>query len=105
MKQRDVWFSDEFFADLEAIHNQIAFAAGLSVANRYVDRIEAFCGGFDLAAERGTRRDDLISGLRIVGFEKRVSLLFLVREDHVLFVHAFYGGQDWEAAFRNEEPD
>jgi toxin ParE1/3/4 len=103
VRRRKVLFSDGFFVDLEGIHNQIAFLAWLTIAHAYIDRIETFCDGFDLASERGTRRDDLLPGLRVIGFEKRVSLLVRVMEDHVLFTRAFYGGQDWEAAFREDD--
>jgi len=35
----------------------------------YVERLEGYCLGFDLASERGHRRDDIREGLRTVGFD------------------------------------
>ena len=50
------------------------------------------------ASERVMRRDDLRSGLRIIGFERRVTLAFVVGERDVLIFRLFYGGPSWEGA-------
>jgi plasmid stabilization system protein ParE len=50
--------------------------------------------------ERGTRRDDLLPGLRTIGFERRVTIAFVVTPDTVLIEGIYYGGQDFEAAIR-----
>ena len=38
-------------------------------------------------------------GLRIVGFERRVTVAFAVGEDIVTILRVFYGGRDWESTF------
>ena len=43
-----------------------------------------------------------IPGLRTTGFERRVTIAFVVASDTVLIEGIFYGGQDFEAAFRGE---
>lgn len=50
-------------------------------------------------------RDDIAVGFRIIGFERRVTIAFVVRDDRVEIERVFYGGQDWEAALRNESDD
>jgi hypothetical protein len=55
------------------------------------------CLGFDTVSERGYRRDD---GLRIVGFERRVTIAFVVDENQVMILRLFYGGQNWEDKFQ-----
>src|SRR5579863_8586630 len=52
---------------------------------------------------RGTQRDDLLPGLRVTGFERRVTVAFVVTDAAVLIEGIFYGGQDFEALFRNRE--
>ena len=64
-----------------------------------IERIEAYCLGFELASERGHRRDDISLGLRIVGFERRVTIAFAVDDDRVTVLRLFYGGQNWEGKF------
>jgi toxin ParE1/3/4 len=55
-----------------------------------------YCLGFDIASERGHRRDDVSPGLRIVGFERRVTIAFVADENQVTILRLFYGGQNWE---------
>jgi len=49
-----------------------------------------------IASERGHRRDDVSPGLRIVGFERRVTIAFVADENQVTILRLFYGGQNWE---------
>ena len=65
----------------------------------YIDRIESYCLGFDLASERSHRCDDISPGLRIVGFERRLTIAFAVDDDCVTILRLFYGGQNWEDKF------
>lgn len=45
---------------------------------------------------RGHHRNDIRPGLRIVGFERRVTIAFCVDESAVTILRVFYGGRDWE---------
>jgi toxin ParE1/3/4 len=49
--------------------------------------------------ERGTRRDDLLPGLRITGYRKSVTIAFRVSPDDGVdsIIGVFYGGQDYES--------
>jgi plasmid stabilization system protein ParE len=49
---------------------------------------------------RGRRRDDIRLGLRIVGFERRATIVFQVLRRDVIIVRIFYGGQEYERALR-----
>lgn len=89
-----VLFAPEAQDDLKDLYLYIAERAGDGRAMAYVERIEAYCLGFSDFPERGTRRDDLFPGLRIVGFEGRVTLAFLVGADTVNFLRVLYGGRD-----------
>lgn len=96
MKQREVVFSPEAMDDLNGLYDWIASVAGVSVALRYVERIETFCMNLDLASERGVLREDIRPGLRVVGFERRLTVAFSVRAETVTIYRLFYGGQNWE---------
>ena len=98
MIRRTVTYAPEAQRDLMALYDQIADAASPNVAFRYVDRVEHWLDGFALASERGARRDDIRPGLRITGFERRLTVAFTVLEDTVVIQRVFYGGQDWAAA-------
>ena len=42
-------------------------------------------------------RDDLLPGLRVVGFERRVSIAFHIDGERVTFDRILYGGRDIDA--------
>jgi len=103
LRTRAVILSPEAQRNLTALYDYIAEVASPAVAGRYLERIEAYVRGFDKAAERGTMRDDIRPGLRIVGFERRVTIAFAVEEARVIVLRLFYGGRDWEAALETPE--
>jgi toxin ParE1/3/4 len=96
MKRREVIFAARATQDLRWIFDIVADAAGPYRAGDYVQRIRRYCEGFDLASERGHRRDDIRAGVRIVGFERRVTIAFAVGDESVEILRVLYGGADWE---------
>lgn len=103
MKRYEVRFQPRAKADLLALYNYIADAAGTGVAEAYIARIEAACLNLQMFPERGTRRDHIRPGLRTMDFERRVTIAFVVQAESVLVVRIFYGGQNFERAL-GEEP-
>ncbi len=71
------------------------------IADGYISRILLFCRSLDMFPNRGTSRDDVLPGLRIVGFERRVTIAFIVTDATVLIEGVFYGGQDWATAIKS----
>ncbi len=96
MKTRTVEFHEDATSDLHALYDWIADVASPETALGYLERIETYCLGFDIASERGQLREDIRPGLRVVGFKKRVTIAFVVEEERVLILRIFYGGQNWE---------
>jgi toxin ParE1/3/4 len=101
MKTYEVSFRPLAEADLLGLYEYIAEASGLTIAGGYIDRLEAACLALETFPERGTRRDDIRPGLRVMGFERRATIIFQVTEGEVVIVRIFYGGQDYEAALRD----
>ncbi len=98
MKERVVEFAPGALEDLRGIYDWIADVSGVETAFGYVDRLETYCRGMSVAAERGQRREDIRPGLRIVGFERRVTIAFTVTETRVTIMRVLYAGRNWEAA-------
>lgn len=96
MIERKIVFAPEARDDLLALYDWISARAGPATALAYIERIEAYCLGFSAASERGHRRDDIRPGLRITGFERRVTVALTVDAKKVTILRLFYGGQDWE---------
>ena len=103
-KQYEVKISPQAERDLEGVSEWIIDQSGfVRTAFNYVRRIRAFITGLKNFPHRGTKRDDLYSGIRIIGFERRVSIAFTVTDDTVLIARIFYGGRDIEALMADDE--
>lgn len=100
MIERRVAFAPEALDDLRLLYDWLADAAGPATALRYVERLEAYCRGFAYAAERGHLRNDIHPCLRVVGFERRVTIAFNVSETQVTTLRLSYGGLNWERQTR-----
>jgi len=70
VKQRLVEFSEDAAADPNSLHDWIAESADPAEALSYIERLEDYCLGFDVAYGRGQRRDKIRPNLRIVGFDR-----------------------------------
>ncbi|MBP0615582.1 type II toxin-antitoxin system RelE/ParE family toxin [Jiella mangrovi] len=94
MKRRSVIYAPEAADDLDWIYGTIAAAASPVVAEGYDLRIRTFCESLEYGAERGSLRTDIRPGLRVIGFERRVAVAFLVEPDRVVILRILYGGAD-----------
>jgi toxin ParE1/3/4 len=93
---REIVFSPEARDDLDRLYDFIAHRAGSPTAMAYTERIMSHCANFAIFPERGRWRDDVRPGLRIIGFERRVTIAFHVTRERVTIDRVFYGGQNWE---------
>lgn len=100
MIARRVVFSEKADSDLLDIYSWIATAAGTSAAERYADRLRHWCSRMDLASERGQLRDDIRPGLRIVAFERRITVALVIEQETVTILRLFGAGRNWETEFR-----
>ncbi|HEY2661104.1 MAG TPA: type II toxin-antitoxin system RelE/ParE family toxin [Caulobacteraceae bacterium] len=100
----NVIFAPEARDDLRKLYLFIAERAGDARALAYVGRTGAYCRGFTDFPERGTRQDDLVPGLRIVGFERRVTIAFHTGPRAVTIDRILYGGRDLGSLFDNDQP-
>lgn len=100
MKQYQAIFAPEARDDLFEVYDWIAAVASPDTALSYIERIETYCLSFTHVAERGKRRDDVRPGMRIVGFERRVTIAFSIKDDRVTILRIFYGGRNWEEIMR-----
>jgi toxin ParE1/3/4 len=96
----EVVFAPEARDDLLKLYDYISARSGPARARAYADRILAYCLGFETFPERGTRRDDLRPGLRVVGFARRVTIAFHISDGTVTIDRVLYGGRDLVAALR-----
>jgi len=105
MKFRIV-FTPEARDDLVELHEYIAEHGNPDRAIAYIERIEKACMSPQTLPNRGTLREDIRPGLRVMGFERRALIAFRVRSKSVAILRIVYGGQSVERAFRQSiKPD
>ncbi|RUM26789.1 type II toxin-antitoxin system RelE/ParE family toxin [Rhizobium vallis] len=80
--------------DVDALLDYLVPVAGEVIAQSYVARLQAFLKGFQIFPQRGTVRDEIRDGLRIVGFERSLSIAFIVEGETVYILRILSGGQE-----------
>jgi toxin ParE1/3/4 len=95
-----VFYRDDAVADLAALYDYIARDNSPEIAIGYIRRTQEACQRLANFPERGRRRDDILPGLRTIGFERRATIAFRVLKTRVEIVTIAYGGRDFEAKLR-----
>ena len=95
MRRRQVTLTPEALDDLDELIEWMGQRVGAEAALAYATRLEDYCAGLAFASERGQRRDDLRPGVRMIGFGRRVAILFAVFDDEVTVLRLHYGGRNW----------
>ncbi len=98
-----VVFTPEAEDQLAELYRYIAAAGSAEVAARYTEAIVAYCEELAAFPHRGTARDDIRSGLRTIGFRRRVVIAFAVLDQTVAIIGVFYGGRDYEAVLSDPQ--
>ncbi len=99
---QSVVFSARAERHLDAIFRYVEAQAGRARAEVFVGGIVAHCQGFEIFPERGSRRDDIRIGLRVVGYRRRVTIVFIVEPETVAILGIYYGGRDYEADLQDD---
>lgn len=105
MRERRVVYLPLAREDLRRIGQWITHRVSKRFAKGYLarirDRIETLCNG----SERGTLRDDVRQGTRVIGIMKSITIAFTVTERDVIVLRVFYGGQDRRRELSDENDD
>ncbi len=90
----EVRFSKRSQADLVSIYEYIAEQSDPARALAYFERIRDYCLTLNRFPERGTAWYHVSRGVRVVGFERRVSIAFRIKSQTVTVLRVLYGGRD-----------
>jgi len=86
-------FTPQAAHDIDQIEAHIAFKESPHVADEYIERLYFRCARIALAPHQGQLQRNRRPGLRITGFERRVSIAFYLRQETVVIVSIAYGGR------------
>lgn len=103
MKRRTVIYTTKAADDLDHIYHIVADASSPVTADRYDRRIRTFCERLEYGSERGTLRDDVRPDLRVIGFEQRLAVAFIVEPERVVILRLFFGGANWQDEFTDND--
>ncbi|MGK9263045.1 type II toxin-antitoxin system RelE/ParE family toxin [Sinorhizobium meliloti] len=96
MRHYTVRLSPEAQTELVHIYGYVVERSGSTdTADRYIERISGFLSSFDVFPERGTIRDEMRPGLRIIGFEGSTSVAFVVEDADVVILRVLAGGREF----------
>lgn len=88
-----VAFTDEAMVHLRSIDRYLTRRFYSASAKRYIERLAAECQSLGEAPHRGRRRDDLATGIRVIGFGRSASIYFKVIDQTVFILGICYGGR------------
>lgn len=71
-------------------------------ASRYIDRILEHCELLTDFPDLGKARDDIAPGVRVTGFERRVTLAYDLTVLQVRILGVYSSAMDWEQLLRDE---
>jgi len=94
MKRYKVIFDQATYDDLIEIYNYLAPRRGNDFARQYIDNIYNHCLEFDIFPERGTLRNEIRQGLRVVGYKRKIAIAFRVKDGTVSIMRILYNGQN-----------
>lgn len=95
-----VYFRPRAELRLTELYDYIAAQSSADIAYDYVEGIRETCMNLATFPERGTKRDDIMPGLRTIGFKRRVTIAFRVLKTRVEIVSIAYGGRNFERELR-----
>lgn len=99
MKTRNVVFTLEAEDDLTEIYDYIADQGAPLSALGFAERIEIFCQSLGHAAERGLNLAANRQGIRAIGFERRVTIVFQISDETVSILRIYRAGRNWSVDF------
>ncbi|MBX9749992.1 MAG: type II toxin-antitoxin system RelE/ParE family toxin [Roseococcus sp.] len=87
-------FAPRAIDQLDALQARIEAEGGQARAPRCLAGLLDYCRSLALFPDRGARRDDIASGLRLVGWRRRAVIALIREGDAVIILDVFHGSQD-----------
>lgn len=107
MSSYTVVFTPEAEQHLADLYHYISQKSSADAALRFTMEIINYCAAMDEFPHRGTLREDIRPGLRIVSFRRNTVIAIAVDDaaSIVTIVGIFYGGRNYEALLGPDDMD
>jgi len=94
-RNSDVRQYHELFSErqLAALERYLAKRFYPANADKFIRRLIAACESLGRTPQIGTLRGKAASGMRVVGFERRVAIYFIFEQEQVIIAGLYYGGR------------
>ena len=89
-------------AQLEEIYRHVSARSGKARADLVVIRLLGACEGLQRFPMRGTARDDLFPGLRVMGYRRQATIAFTIKRNTVTVHGVLWRGRDIDALLASE---
>ncbi len=101
MQRFPVEFRADAVEDIEQLFNYVLETSfDVVTAARFSDRLFERCQKIGNAPFAGVSRDDLGPGIRVVPFERKAVILYVVHDQTVWITNIFSGRRDYAALLR-----
>lgn len=91
MRPAEVVFHPAALRELADLYDYIADRASDSTAEKFADALRQFCLDLATFPERGSVREEVGEGVRIIGFRRSVSVAFILVDDDVVLILGIFG--------------
>ena len=85
---------------LQELYDYIVLQSFPENAASYVYRLMDALERIAIAPFQGTGRDDIGPGFRTTGFERRATILYVVRAEEIIIAGIYHGGRKLPETFR-----
>ena len=89
-----VRFGEAAEEDIAELLEYLVPHAGEHVARGYLERLIGCCAKFETFPARGTAREDISPGLRIVGYHRKATIAFRIKGDIVTILRIYRSGRN-----------
>ena len=101
VKAVEVTFREAAITDIQDVYRWVyEVSLDPETAQRFTSRLVQACLRIGDVPSGGRPRDDLLPGLRMVPFEKRAVIAYVIKDGTVEITNVFYGGRDYESLLR-----
>jgi toxin ParE1/3/4 len=105
MRLRRIVYRRHAREDIFRLGQWLTMQVGRSFSRNYLKRIRGRIDSLSYGSERGSIREEVGAGVRVIGIMGPISVAFVVTGETVVILRVLYRGQDWHTTLAPDDPD